>query len=38
MDAGALGASLYCLPVMILAAAVLIVYGRASAPQSGHKP
>lgn len=36
VDAGALGASLYCFPVMLLAA-VLIVYGRAPAPQSGHK-
>ncbi len=36
VDAGALGASLYCFPVMILAA-VLIVYGRAPAPQAGQK-
>ncbi|MDP3350379.1 MAG: hypothetical protein Q8S92_15420 [Hydrogenophaga sp.] len=33
VDAGALGASLYCFPVMILAA-VLIAYGRAPAAES----
>ena len=37
VDAGALGASLYCFPVMLLASG-LIVYGRIPAPQTPHKP
>jgi hypothetical protein len=36
VDAGALGASLYCFPVMILAAG-LIVYGRTPSHQAGQK-